>query len=79
MSSLGARSILVHFSKKKNLTSDGSKPIRVLINPNLSDSDLRLPIGYSLPDFQLHISNFYLQPTAAAAAAAMIKLTGVDP
>ena len=58
------------FVSEKNLTSDGSKPIRVLINPNLSDSDLRLPISYSLPDFQVHISNFYLQPTAAAAAAA---------
>ena len=60
---VSARSNLVIFFPKKNLTSNGSKPIRVLKTKNLVSSDLRLPNYYLLPDFQPHRSNFLLQPT----------------
>ena len=53
MTHLSARYILVEFFQKKNLTSNGSKPIRVLTRTKSSCSDERLPISYSLPDFQL--------------------------
>ena len=62
MTSLSARLILVNFSLKKKSDSNGSKPIRVLINPNLSSSDLRIPLCYSLPDFQPNRSNSLSQP-----------------
>ena len=55
---LSARSNLVIISQKKNLTSNRSKPIGVLTRTKSSCSDERLPIGYSLPDFQLIWSNF---------------------
>ena len=58
MTCLSARSNLVNFSPKKNLTSNGSKPIGVLTRTKISRSDLRLPNAYSLPDFQPHRSNF---------------------
>ena len=46
MTSLSARSNLVIISQKKNLTSNRSKPIRVLTRTKSSCSDERLPIGY---------------------------------
>ena len=52
MTSSSARSILVNFSLKKNLTLNGCKPIRVLTCTKSSYSDERLPLGYLLPDFQ---------------------------
>ena len=51
MTPSSARSILVKFSSKKNLTSNGSKPIGVLTRTKSSRSDLRLPNAYSLLDF----------------------------
>ena len=51
MTTSSARSILVNCSPKKNLTSNGSKPIGVLTRTKISHSDLRLPNAYSLPDF----------------------------
>ena len=62
MTFLRARSILVKFSLKKNLTSNGSKPIGILTHISLSYSDYRLPTGYSLQDFQPHQSNFLNPP-----------------
>ena len=61
---------LVIFCPKKNLASNGSKPIGVLTRTELFHSDLRLPISYSLLDFQPHTSNFCDHYAAAAAAAA---------
>ena len=58
MSHLSAKSNLVNFCSTKNLTSNGSKPIRVLMRTKSSCSDERLPKGYSLPDFQHNWSNF---------------------
>ena len=54
------RTNLVKFCPKKNLTSNGSKPIRVLTCTKSSCSDERLPLGYMLHDFQLHRSNFFV-------------------
>ena len=62
MTFLSARSILVFFCTKKNLTSKGSKPIGILTYISLSYSDYRLPTGYSLHDFQPHQSNFLNPP-----------------
>ena len=67
MTSERARSILMKFSSKKNLTSNGSKPIRVLTRTKISRSDLRKPNAYSLPTFQPHRSNFFGSLTTAAA------------
>ena len=53
MSHLSARSNLVNFCSTKNLTSNGSKPIRVLTRTKSSCSDDRLPLGYDIPDFEL--------------------------
>ena len=64
-----ARSILVKFSSKKKLTSNGSKPIRVLTRTKISRSDLRKPNAYSLPTFQPHRSNFFGSLTTTADAA----------
>ena len=61
LTSLSARSNLVIISQKKNLTSNRSKPIRVLTRTKSSCSDERLPIGYLLPDFQPNWSNFLNQ------------------
>ena len=58
ISYLSARSKLVNLSLRKNLTSNGYKPIGVLTHTKSSYSDDRLPIGYLLPDFQPHRSNF---------------------
>ena len=52
MTHLRARYNLVDFFEKKNLTSNGSKPIRVLTRTKSSCSDVRLPLSYPLPDFQ---------------------------
>ena len=54
MSSLGVISNLVIFFLKKNLTSNGSKPLGVLKTRNLWKRENREPIGYSVPDFQPH-------------------------
>jgi hypothetical protein len=69
MTASSARSILAYFSLKKNLTSNGCKPIRVLTCTKSLGSDDHLPIGYLLPDFQPHRSNFLAVTSAAAAAA----------
>ena len=61
MTSESARLILENLSPEKNLTSNGCKPIRVLTCTKSSCSDDHLPIGYSLPDFQPHRSNFFAQ------------------
>ena len=53
MSCWSARSNLVFFFLKKNLTSNGPKPIRVLTRTICSFSDKRLPIGFLVCDFQL--------------------------
>ena len=60
MTSLSARSILVNFSPKKNLTSNRSKPIRVLTRIWSSCSDDRLSNAYSLSEFQAHRNNFVI-------------------
>ena len=67
MINVNARSNLVNFCPEKNLTSNGPKPIRVLTRTKSSHSDMRLPLGYLLPDFQPHRSNFFAPPAAAAA------------
>ena len=60
MTTSSARSILVNFSPKKNLTSNRSKPIWVLTRIWSSCSDDRLPNAYSLLDFQPIWSNFLI-------------------
>ena len=52
MSNLSARLNLVNFCPTKNLTSNGSKPIRVLTRTKSSCSDERLTNAKALPDFQ---------------------------
>ena len=54
VTALSARSILVNFTLRKNLTSKSSKPIGVLKTRNLWKRENREPMGYSLPDFQSH-------------------------
>ena len=61
MTPLSARSILVNLSLKKK-ASNRPKTIGVFTRTKTSRSDERLPIGYSLPDFQLHRSNFLAAP-----------------
>ena len=61
MTTLGARSTLVNLSLEKNLTSNRPKPIGVLTRTKSSCSDDRLPLGYLLPDFQPHRSNFFVR------------------
>ena len=51
---------LVKFCPEKNLTSNGPKPIRVQTRTKFLCSGKRLPIGYLLPDFQPHRSNFFI-------------------
>ena len=58
MSGFKARSNCIHFSHKKKLTSNHSKPIGVLTRTKSPCSDERLPIGYLLSDFQQNRSNF---------------------
>ena len=58
MSGFKARPNCIHFSHKKKLTSNHSKPIRVLTRTKSPCSDERLPIGYLLSDFQQNRSNF---------------------
>ena len=70
MTNVSARSNFVKKIPEKKLTSNRPKPIGVLTRTKSSHSDLRIPLGYLLPDFQPHRSNFFAQPTAAAAAAA---------
>ena len=61
MTPLSARYILVDFFfSKKNMTSNGSKPIRVLTLIYSSRSDDHLPIGYSLLNFQLIWNNLQI-------------------
>ena len=67
MTNVSARSNLVNFSPEKKLTSNRPKPIGVLTRTKSSHSDLRIPLGYLLPDFQPHRSNFFAPPAAAAA------------
>ena len=62
MTASSARSNLANCSLKKNLSSNGCKPIRVLTCTKSSCSDGHLPIGYLLPDFQSHRSNFFAPP-----------------
>ena len=59
MTNVSARSILVNFCPEKNLTANGPKPIGVLTRTKSSHSDLRIPLGYLLPDFQPHWSNVF--------------------
>ena len=54
------RSNFVNFSPKKNMPSNGSKPIKVLTRTKPSCSDDRLPIGFSRLDFQPILSNFVI-------------------
>ena len=61
MTPLSARSTLVNLSLEKNLTSNRPKPIGVLTRTKSSCSDDRLPLGYLLPDFQPHRSNFFVR------------------
>ena len=63
MTTSSARLILVNFSPEKNLTSNRSKPIRVLTRIWSSCSDDRLPNAYLLLDFQPHRSNFVIHFT----------------
>ena len=74
MTPLSDRYNLVDFFKKKNLTSNGSKPIGVLTRTKSSCSDERLPIGYSLHDFQQNRSNFFSAPPTALTT----RRKGVD-
>ena len=67
MSCWSARSNLVNLSPEKNLASNGSKPIGVMTRTKSWTSADRLPLGYLLPDFQPHRSNFFAPPAAAAA------------
>ena len=52
MTYLSTRLNLVIIYQKKNLTSNRSKPIGVLTSTKSSCSDERLPISYSLRNFQ---------------------------
>ena len=66
MTNVSARSNLVNFCPEKNLTQNRPKPIGVLTRTKSSHSDLRLPLGYLLPDFQPHRSNFFAPPPPPA-------------
>ena len=66
MTNVSARSNLVNFCPEKNLSQNRPKPIGVLTRTKSSHSDLRIPLGYLLPDFQPHRSNFFAPPAAAA-------------
>ena len=74
MTNVSARSNLVNLSLEKNLTSNRPKPIRVLTRTKPSCSDDRLPLGYLLPDFQPHRSNFLALPPPPA----LTRMKGVD-
>ena len=67
MSLCNARSNSRRFSQNIFLTSNGCKPIGVLTRTKSWTSADHLPIGYLLPDFQPHRSNFFIPPAAAAA------------
>ena len=56
---MSARSNLVNFSQKKNMTSNSSKPIGLLREHLKLASDDRLPNAYALPDFQPILSTFF--------------------
>ena len=56
---MSARSNLVNFSQKKNMTSNSSKPIGLLPKHLNLVSDDRLPNAYALPDFQPILSTFF--------------------
>ena len=58
MSHLSARSNLVNFYSKKNLTSNGCKPIRVLTRWTSLFSNKCLPKGYLICNLQPHRSSF---------------------
>ena len=58
MTNVSARSNLVNFCPEKNLSQNRPKPIGVLTRTKSSHSDLRIPLGYLLPDFQQIWSNF---------------------
>ena len=62
MTNVSARSILVNFFRKKNLTPNGPKPIGVLTRTKSSHSDLRIPYCYLLSNFQPNWSNFFAPP-----------------
>ena len=66
MTPLSARSILVNLSLKKKKASNRPKTIGVFTRTKSWTSGNHLPIGYLLPNFQPHRSNFLDQPTAAA-------------
>ena len=59
MTNVSARSNLVNFSPEKKLTSNRPKPMGVLTRTECSYSNDRLPLGYSLPDFQQIWRNFF--------------------
>ena len=59
MTTSSVRSGLVNFCPKKKLTSNGSKPIRVLTRTKSSCSDERLTNAKALPDFQQIWRNFF--------------------
>ena len=59
-------------------TSNRSKPIRVLTRTKSLCSDDRLPLGYLLPDFQPHRSNFVIHFTSLHFTP-MINFSRVDP
>ena len=59
MTTSSVRSSLVNFCPKKKLTSNGSKPIRVLTRTKSSCSDERLTNAKALPDFQQIWRNFF--------------------
>ena len=62
MTYVNARSILVNLSLSKKKASNRPKTIGVLTRTKSSRSDLRIPLGYLLPDFQPHRSNFFAPP-----------------
>jgi len=62
MTPLSARSILVNLSLLKKKASNRPKTIGVFSRTKSSHSDLRLPQGYLLPDFQPYRSNFFAPP-----------------
>jgi len=75
---LSARMNFVNFSLKKNLTSNRSKPIRVLTRTKSSCSDERLPIGYSIRNFQPNQSNFLNRFSSVHFTSVVPGRKGVD-
>ena len=79
MTASSARSNIANFSLKKNLSSNGCKPIRVLTRTKSWTSANHLSIGYLLPNFQPHRSNFFAPPPPQRPGSKGVDTLGAPP